>query len=44
MNLMRWLTEPYRIPCGGAGQFVSFGVSVSSRQVLLSTNIDRSVT
>ena len=34
MNLIRGCIKPDRIPCGGAGQFRSFGVSVSSRQVL----------
>jgi len=34
INLIRWCTVPDRTPCGGAGQFGSFGVSVSSRQVL----------
>ena len=34
MNLGRWCVLPDRIPGGGAGQFGSFGVSVSSRQVL----------
>ena len=34
MNLIRVCVVLDRIPCGGAGQFVSFGVSVSSRQVL----------
>ena len=34
MNLIRWRIVLDRIPCGGTGQFGSFGVSVSSRQVL----------
>ena len=34
MSLAKLFIMPDRIPCGGAGQFGAFGVSVSSRQVL----------
>ena len=34
MSLAQLSMVPDRVPCGGAGQFRSFGVSVSSRQVL----------